>query len=291
MKLFYDELYQIELWGENLPEKLDKIYRSESRFVVVFISEHYVSKVWTRFELKSILAAAINSFEPYMLPARFDNTNLPGVQPTVAYIDLRDETPETFASKIIGKIRNDKPDTAIKPMISNDKTHYTQAELDTTNKALHLGVSCSKIIFLPQIGADEAATNGEIDLFHKLSAQMDINNSKLIVDDLKQNRLKSTYINTIYDHIEKQHRLETAKAYWFGFQLANHVVGAMINAENFEKDLEAFLIQFQLTLTNSQKKYLESMFINFLNNKLDPYQFENMFSNFLKDYVPPVQKD
>lgn len=107
--VFYDEFHEIELWGENLPEKLDQVYRTQSKFVVVYISESYVSKVWTRFEIKSVLAAAISSPEPFLLPARFDDTDLPGVQPTISYVDLRKETPETFALKILEKIKEDTP--------------------------------------------------------------------------------------------------------------------------------------------------------------------------------------
>lgn len=109
VKVFYDEYEKIRLWGEHLPEVLDRIYRSESRFVVVFISKAYAAKVWTRFEIRSVLAAAINSSVPYLLPARFDDTDLPGVQPSIAYADLRDETPASFAESILRKIHNAEP--------------------------------------------------------------------------------------------------------------------------------------------------------------------------------------
>lgn len=69
-RVFYDEFEQIALWGENLPEKLDQIYRLDSRYVVVFISEAYASKMWTRFEIRSVLSTAINSSTAYLLPAR-----------------------------------------------------------------------------------------------------------------------------------------------------------------------------------------------------------------------------
>jgi len=70
----------------------------------MFISAHYAKKMWTNHERKSALARALQEKEESILPARFDDTQLPGLRPTVAYIDLRHETPDTFASKILRKI-------------------------------------------------------------------------------------------------------------------------------------------------------------------------------------------
>jgi hypothetical protein len=40
----------------------------------------------------------------YILPARFDDTDILGIQPSTVYIDLRNKTPEEFAKLIIKKI-------------------------------------------------------------------------------------------------------------------------------------------------------------------------------------------
>ena len=47
---------------------------------------------------------ALNEQREYVLPARFDDTELPGLLPTVAFLDLRRETPQSFAQKIIRKL-------------------------------------------------------------------------------------------------------------------------------------------------------------------------------------------
>jgi len=60
--------------------------------------------MWTNHERKSAFARAIQETSEYVLPARFDDTELAGLRPTVKYIDLHRETPETFALKIIQKI-------------------------------------------------------------------------------------------------------------------------------------------------------------------------------------------
>ncbi len=104
IKVFYDRYEQIQLWGKNLSEELDRVYRLESDCVVVFISKAYAEKVWTHFEIRSVLAVALTASAPYLLPARFDDTDLLGVPPTIGYIDLRNETPATFAQKVVEKL-------------------------------------------------------------------------------------------------------------------------------------------------------------------------------------------
>jgi hypothetical protein len=47
---FYDEDHLAEMWGEDLVEYLDDVYRKRSRYAVVFLSRHYVSKAWPSHE-------------------------------------------------------------------------------------------------------------------------------------------------------------------------------------------------------------------------------------------------
>ncbi|HEX8738132.1 MAG TPA: COR domain-containing protein [Pyrinomonadaceae bacterium] len=106
VSVFYDddEDINIDLWGKELVETLDDVYRKRTKFVVVFISESYVKKVYTKLESKSALANALNEKREYVLPARFDDTELPGLLPTLAFVDLTKETPQSFAQKIIRKL-------------------------------------------------------------------------------------------------------------------------------------------------------------------------------------------
>jgi hypothetical protein len=70
----------------------------------MFISEHYAKKVWTNHERKSMQERAFRESEEYILPARFDETEVPGLYSTVSYIDLNYKTPYEFAKVILGKI-------------------------------------------------------------------------------------------------------------------------------------------------------------------------------------------
>ena len=105
IRSFYDdEGMRVRLWGKDLAHELDRVYRLESDVVVVMVSKQYAEKVWTRREFQSALKAPLNAGEPYVLPARFDDTELAELSPTIAYIDLRHEDPLSFAQKILAKL-------------------------------------------------------------------------------------------------------------------------------------------------------------------------------------------
>jgi hypothetical protein len=102
--VFYDADHAVELWGLDLMTSFDDVYRFRSQFVVIFVSRHYVSKQWTRHELRSALARALDEKEEYILPARFDDSDLPGVPSTVRHVDCRRMLPEELAQMIHRKV-------------------------------------------------------------------------------------------------------------------------------------------------------------------------------------------
>lgn len=102
--VFYDRFEEETLWGKELTEHLDTVYRSSARFCVMFISVHYAEKIWPIHERRSTLARALTERQEYILPARFDDTELPGLRPTVGYVDLRSKTPEDLARLILKKL-------------------------------------------------------------------------------------------------------------------------------------------------------------------------------------------
>jgi AbiJ N-terminal domain 3/TIR domain len=104
IQLFYDNYEEVYLWGKNLVEHLHKVYSSSARYCVMFISKHYAEKVWPTHERRSAFEKAISAKEEYILPARFDDTEIPGLSTHVSYIDLRKKTPQQFAEIIIQKL-------------------------------------------------------------------------------------------------------------------------------------------------------------------------------------------
>jgi hypothetical protein len=87
-KPFYDRYEQVTLWGKDLYEHLDEVYQKKARYCILFISTDYARKVWTSHERKSAQARAFAQSQEYILPARFDDTEIPGLRPTVGYIDI-----------------------------------------------------------------------------------------------------------------------------------------------------------------------------------------------------------
>jgi len=104
VRIFFDEYEQIDMWGKDLYVHLDDIYQNTARFCVLFASKHYAKKVWSNHERQSAQARAIRQHSEYILPAKFDDTQIPGLRPTIGFIDLRNMTPDRLAEMIIEKI-------------------------------------------------------------------------------------------------------------------------------------------------------------------------------------------
>ena len=104
VRVFYDEYEQVKLWGKNLAEHLDTVYRRSGKYCVMFISEHYAAKPWTIHERRMAVDRALKERREYILPARFDDTELPGISSSVLYVSLRKKAPADFARLILQKL-------------------------------------------------------------------------------------------------------------------------------------------------------------------------------------------
>jgi len=104
VRVFYDRSEEVDLWGKDLYVHLDEVYRQKSRFCVMFISENYAKKLWTNHERTSAQARAFLENKEYVLPARFDETRIPGLRPTIGYVDLSVHSPRAFARMVLQKI-------------------------------------------------------------------------------------------------------------------------------------------------------------------------------------------
>jgi hypothetical protein len=104
IRVFYDKYEEVTLWGKDLSEHLDKVYRGDARYCVMFISKSYAEKLWTNHERRSALAKALEEKNEYILPARFDNTEITGIRPTIGYVDLTAKAPEELGRMILQKL-------------------------------------------------------------------------------------------------------------------------------------------------------------------------------------------
>jgi len=104
VRCFYDADEQVRLWGTHLAEELPRIYARESAAVVVFVSAEYAGRDWTRLERRAAFSRAVAEAGVYVLPARFDDSELPELLPDVATVDLPKYTPAEFADLVVAKL-------------------------------------------------------------------------------------------------------------------------------------------------------------------------------------------
>lgn len=132
VRVFYDEYEEVDLWGKDLYSHLDKVYRKDAQFCVMFISRNYANKVWTNHERQSAQARALQE-SSYILIARFDDTDIPGVRETIAYVDLSKKDPIELAHLIARKLG---PEFKIDELVSYLK--HSLPEYDITIHGAYL---------------------------------------------------------------------------------------------------------------------------------------------------------
>jgi len=106
VRVFYDDFERPTLWGTNLYDHLTAVYAKRARFTVMFISKSYADKRWTNFERQAAQARAYSESREYILPARFDDTDLPGLLPTTAYVSLKEMSPSELAGLVVRKLES-----------------------------------------------------------------------------------------------------------------------------------------------------------------------------------------
>jgi hypothetical protein len=104
IRVFYDLYEEARLWGKNLHDHLEWVYKDAARYCIILVSESYVTRVWTELERRSAQARAFSQDKEYILPIRLDDTEVPGILQTVGYVDARTHTVEDIASLISEKL-------------------------------------------------------------------------------------------------------------------------------------------------------------------------------------------
>lgn len=109
IRVFFDDYELVELWGKDLYSHLDEIYQNLCRYCILFSSKEYSQKIWTSHERRSAQARALKEKKEYILPARFDDTPIPGLPDTIHYIDLKQTSPSELV-----KLASQKLGTSIR---------------------------------------------------------------------------------------------------------------------------------------------------------------------------------
>jgi|GEM_PF-4535638 len=104
VKVFYDRYEQANLWGKDLYEHLSDIYNKKARYCLMLVSVAYAGKVWTTHERKNAQARALSQRSEYILPVRFDETEIPGLPSTVGYLEFEDHGAQGICTLLLQKL-------------------------------------------------------------------------------------------------------------------------------------------------------------------------------------------
>lgn len=105
IKVFYSPFMQVDMWGEDIDTYLYNTYFSEASTCLMFISKEYDASRWCKLESRTAFERQEkNGF--YILPVRFDDTVLPGLDSSLLYLDANHITPEILTDKIVEKLEN-----------------------------------------------------------------------------------------------------------------------------------------------------------------------------------------
>jgi len=133
VSVFYDKMAEATLWGKDLYTELTDVYKNKCLYTVMFISKQYSEKLWTNHERRAAQARAFKESMEYILPARFDDTEIPGVLSTVGYIDLTKRSPNELADLIIEKLISDGQSIPTSKMRSTTHQVNYVSSIDATN--------------------------------------------------------------------------------------------------------------------------------------------------------------
>jgi hypothetical protein len=105
VKVFFDEYEAADLWGKDLYEHLAEVYRRRAQYCIILVSEAYAAKAWPTVERRSAQARALEQKHEYILPVRFDNTDVPGLLPTVGYLRYVEHDATGICAAFLRKLR------------------------------------------------------------------------------------------------------------------------------------------------------------------------------------------
>jgi TIR domain len=104
VKVFYDRHEKADLWGKDLYEHLSEVYYKKARYCLMLVSAAYAEKVWPTHERRNAQARALSQKSEYILPVRFDETEIPGLLPIVGYLRYQDHGAQGICSILLEKL-------------------------------------------------------------------------------------------------------------------------------------------------------------------------------------------
>lgn len=105
VRVFMDEFERTLLWGKDLSDELRCRYGEKTRYVVILVSKHYAVKDWTDFEFTVAKKEAGRRPREFILPVRLDDTPLPGLRSSIAYLSLKEQGIDGIVEEIVRKLQ------------------------------------------------------------------------------------------------------------------------------------------------------------------------------------------
>lgn len=102
--VFYDEYELDRLWGSDLTVKLGEVYGGMARFCLMIVSEYYVKKMWTNHERQYAISQLLQKGGDYILPLKVDDSEIPGLPPTIGYLRLKDRSVDDVYQILLRKL-------------------------------------------------------------------------------------------------------------------------------------------------------------------------------------------
>lgn len=136
LNVFYDEYAEADLWGKDLYVHLTKVYRDDSKFCLMLVSDNYAAKQWTNHERRAAQSRAFSENREYILPLRLDDAQIDGILDTTSYIDFRKKTLDHVVELILTKVRTFNAQNGIAYSILRAEEVFKNAGIRGPNETL-----------------------------------------------------------------------------------------------------------------------------------------------------------
>lgn len=147
ISVFYDKYEQATLWGINLYDHLTTVYQHKARYCLILASKEYASKVWTTVERQSAQARALKEKNEYILPVRIDDTEIPGILPTVGYLSFGEYGVDGICGLLQDKLGKSHSGQSFNPSLVAD------LEVVTSSRAFILTTQDNVQAYIPVVAA------------------------------------------------------------------------------------------------------------------------------------------
>jgi hypothetical protein len=102
--VFLDEYQSPELRGKDMVDHLVNLYSRKARLCVLLISRHYPLNRWTNAEWTAVQERSLRDASEYIMPLQLDDTQIPGLEASAGYRDLRQHSVEEVVSVLVQKL-------------------------------------------------------------------------------------------------------------------------------------------------------------------------------------------